>query len=74
MSSGHQRGSEDGFAGGLVEVPGLDVLRRHGYLDADFYARLIATYPRRSDDIRRVATSNSAAANIATQFTSPQLR
>ncbi len=45
---------------------GLDVLRRHGYLDADFYARLIATYPRRRDDIQRVATSNDAAANPTT--------
>lgn len=34
---------------------GLDVLRRHGYLDADFFARLGATFPRRRADIERVA-------------------
>ena len=42
---------------------GLDVLRRHGYLDTDFYARLAADYPRRSDDIHRVANTAGAASH-----------
>jgi hypothetical protein len=30
---------------------GLDVLRHHGHLDGSFFKRLLATYPRRKDDI-----------------------
>lgn len=66
---GHKLVAE--FPGGSTSASaaifsGLDVLRRHGHLDADFYARLVADYPRRSDDIHRVATIAGAASHGAT--------
>jgi hypothetical protein len=60
--NGHKLVAE--FPGGSASASaaifgGLDALRRHGYLGAEFYARLMADYPRRSDDIHRVATTAS---------------
>lgn len=36
---------------------GLDVLGRRGHLDAHFFARLISEFPRRQDDIARIAAA-----------------
>jgi len=50
------------FPGGSVAAStaifgGLDVLRRRGYLDAEFFARLAADFPRRRDDIAHAAAA-----------------
>jgi len=42
---------------------GLDLLNRRGYLDDNFFARLTADFPRRDDDITRVAAVWRATAS-----------
>lgn len=65
--------ADQGLVADLPDNPGstaaalfgsIEVLRRRGHLDHEFFARLTVEYPRRRDDIARVAAAWAAATDL----------